>query len=545
MRRQHAPEATFQETWHEVRGDYTATKQTALKRKREGLPYGGSDADWHIRRESDFLKLIELARDVDRNDMIVGQGIGRYVDQVLKGGIPVDPQTGDPDLDDMLEQDWLDWGSEARNCHSQGRCTWHQLERLALRQTLVDGDIFAVPVDDGTLETFEAHRARTPSNTRRKVVHGVLLDERDRPAEYWFTRAEVSPTAAVRKVGEVRAYPAYDSDGQPNVFHVIRRRRVSQTRGLSVMAPIMDPIGIHDDMQFAALVKRQVEACITFLRELPEKAGTGAIPSLEGANGVSPENGTAGETELRESEDGVERLLQHVYPGMELVGKRGEKLQAFAPNPGGDSFREHSVLVLSIIAVNLGVPVQVLLLDAMMSNLSTWRGIQDVARTSYCEAQSDLIDGLHRPTYRWRIRYLLSLGESDARGRMLRQALDAGKPIFRHIWTPPTWGYIDPLKDTTADLLQQDGLLNSRRRIQAAKGRNWFNVADEIVEDNAYAIRRSVLELRKLKEEFPEELQSLTWREVLQLTNVEKLRITITDSPASDQASGGNDGTAD
>ncbi|HTN04334.1 MAG TPA: hypothetical protein VL132_20755, partial [Planctomycetaceae bacterium] len=101
----------------------------------------------------------------------------------------------------------------------------------------------------------------------------------------------------------------------------------------------------------------------------------------------------------------------------------------------------------------------------------------------------------------------------------------------------------DPLKDATADLIQQNGLLNSPRRIQATKGRNWFRTIDETIEDNSYAIRQSMLALQKLRTDFPIEAAALTWREVLQLTNVEKLRITITD--AGDQSQGGTDGTAD
>lgn len=480
----------------------------------------GAGADYHYRSQADFLKLQEYAYDVVRNDMVVGAGIRRLVKNVVQNGYTLDPDTGDSEADDLIEELWDDWAGNKFKCHAGQTLDWHQIEKLAYQSQITAGDCFCLPLAEGSLETLESYRCRTPSNTKKNCVHGVLLDDRGRPEEFWFTKADIPAGVAVQRVGDIQPIKVLDEDGEPQVFHNVDPQRFSQHRGVTALAPCMTAIGMHDDIEFAELVKRQIASCVGFIRQ------------LAGTNGAPPIPGTMGETEQRMSSAGVTRFLQHLYPGMEVVGKPGEILQYFTPQMHGADFITHAHLILTFIAINLDIPLAVLLLDPSNTNFSGWRGAIDQARIGWKDSQSNQVSTLHRPTTRWKIRQWLTADIYDHDPRCVRLRQIAAAPErkynpYKNQWNPPSWTYIEPLKDATADTLQQEKLLDSPRRIQARKGQKFQQVARESVEDNGYAIRAAKREAAAINADFPLDTNPVHWREVLTLTSTEKLSIAI------------------
>ena len=89
MRRRRTPD-TLAEAFDGLRSDYSASRATRFRRTRTGLSAAGSGADYHYRNESDFLRVREYARDMDRNDCIVGQTIDRAVTTVVQDGFTLD-----------------------------------------------------------------------------------------------------------------------------------------------------------------------------------------------------------------------------------------------------------------------------------------------------------------------------------------------------------------------------------------------------------------------------------------------------------------------
>lgn len=521
---------TLAQWYTEHRSDYEAAKASEFRRRRTGLAPMGASADYHYRSQADFLKLQEFAYDVVRNDMVVGAGIRRLVKNVIQTGFSLDPDTGDAEADDLVEELWNEWAEDKFACHAGQTLDWHQIERLAYQSQVTAGDCFGLPLAEGTLETIESYRCRTPSNTKKNCVHGVLLDERSRPLQYWFTKADIAAGVSVQRVGDVQPIDVRDEDGQPQVFHNFDPQRFSQHRGVTALAPCLTAVGIHDDIEFAELVKRQIASCVGFMREIQSNQGAPPLP------------GSIGETEQRVSSAGVNRFLQHLYPGMEVVGKPGEMLKFFTPQMQGADFITHAHLILTFISINLDIPLAVLLLDPSNTNFSGWRGAIDQARISWKDSQENQISTWHRPVTRWKIRQWLTADLYDADVRCLRLRQIVANPArkcdpFQHQWNPPSWTYIEPLKDATADTLQQEKLLQSPRRIQARKGQQWQQVARETVEDNTFAIRLAKTSAAEINAEFPADTNPVHWREVLTLTSTEKLSIAI----GNDAATGNSD----
>ena len=490
------------EAFRDMRLDYIAAKGSRYRSRPRGVSPAGSGADYHVRLERDFLGMIELARHFDRNNMLVGQGIDRLVDNVIQGGLAFDAQTGDEILNKDLEARWREWGEDPKQCDVSTRFNFHDMERLVLRQTVVDGDVFCIPLKVGSLEIVEAHRCRTPSNTSKNVSNGVLLDNLRRPRQYWFTKDDIDTSTTLRLVSEIQTYPADE------VFHIADPKRFSQTRGITTFAPIADVLGIHDDLQFAKLVQAQMVSCIAFLRIRDQMFSGGLI-------------GSTGSSSLETLSDGTQRLVEAMAPGMELRGLPGEKIEGFSPNVPNPEFFPHVMLVLTIVAVNLHMPVAVLLLDPSETNFSGWRGAVDQARLTFKRMQEWEAAKFHRRVYLWKLGQWIA-ADPALRSQQVRNDVN----LCGHRWNPPTWPYIQPVEDAKGDLLRIGGLLTSPRRLHAERGHEWQEIVDETVMDNAYAIIQAKEGAIAINTQFAKD-DPIDWRELLCLPTPENVSRTL------------------
>ncbi len=512
---------TLTQAYEELRADYDAAKNSRYRRTRRGVGPIGRTGDYHYYREADYLRIMELSRDFVRNDPIVGQGMRRLSHNVLRDGFKADPQTGSADLNAYLTEKWRDWAEDPQQCDQSREHTFHQLEKFVLDQTLTDGDIIPLLTTEGTVQLVEAHRCRTPANTTRNVVHGVLLDDNRVRREYWLTKDDIDPSQRLERVADVRAYPARDADGHRLVLHCYRPDRVSQTRGISACAPIADMVGMHGDIQFAQLVKQQVASCFAIIRERDVSF------SLPGGNPA------AGAQSTETLGDGTTRTLEGIAPGMQITGMPGEKFATFSPNIPNPEFFPHAMMVLTFIAINLNLPLCVLLLDPTKTNFSGWRGAIDQARLSFQDLQRWLIATFHTPVYRWKVRQWFEAGDPE-----LGRAAGLGVNVFRHRWTPPAWSYIEPLKDASADLLRvRNGLISQGRRC-AERGIDWDDLSDEIVADNALLISKAYRTAEKLNQSMPG--LGVTWRELAHLPTPDGVQITVADAEPAGEGDADN-----
>jgi lambda family phage portal protein len=508
-RAQRRPDPSLADGFEGMRADFAAAKYSRFRRQRIGLLSIGSGAYWHYRVPSEYLRIMEYARDMDRNDCIVGQTVDRAVSNEVRSGLHPDPKTGVDAVNVELRDRWHTWAKDRDQCDVTGEHSFHSMERLADRAVKVDGDIFGLPLKEGSLQMVEGHRARTPVSTTRNVVHGVMLDERRKPIEYWFTKDDVDPMQAVRLVSQMERYSARDADGKRQVFHVYNPKRMTQSRGVSAFAPIFDLLGMFEDVNFAKMVQQQIVSCF-------------AVFHQRDLNYQSDDAAATGETTSENlPADGSTRLLQGIAPGMEVFGKPGEKLEGFSPNVPNAEFFPHVRLILTLIGVNLGLPLILVLLDASETNFSAWRGAVDQARQGFDDNQRTLVERFHDPVYRWKVDQWIA--EDPA---LRAAAKELGAAIYKHTWSKPGWPYIDPLKDSQADLLRQRNALISPRRLQAERGREWTDVATEIVEDNAFAIALAKKAAKQINAQFPDD-DPVHWRELISLPTPEGTKVSI------------------
>lgn len=504
-----------------LRQDYSAAKASRYRRRRVGVSATGSGADYHYRNESDYLRIIEEARDMDRNDIIVGQTVERAVDNIVQEGFSLDANTGDAALDDELEARWKDWSQDPDQCDVSGENCFYDMERLALRSKFIDGDHIVLATDTGALQLIEAHRVRTPRNTNKNVVLGVLLDQFRRRLEYWITKDDIDPIQPVSRVSDVQAYPTRDSEGNRQVFHIYTAKRPSQTRGISDLAPIFDACGMFEDINFAKLVQQQTVSCFAVFRSRGfESRG---LPSIDQQYGVRTTDTLSG---------GASRRIEGIAPGMEIIGEPGEKLEGFSPSVPNAEFFDHVRLILQLIGINLGMPLVLALMDASETNYSGWRGAVDEARKGFRRNQKWFAERFHIPAYRWKVRQWLS---DDPAMRSV--AAKSGIDVFGHKWNPPRWPYIQPSEDIAADLMQIRGLLGSPRKVHANRGDNYYETVDESISDNRYAIESAKQVAAEINARYPD--NPVHWREVVSLPTPEGITLQI-GGPNQNQNQGQN-----
>ena len=486
--------------FHDLRAGYQLGEESRFTSRLRGVDPMGSGADYHYAEADKFYRAIERAREFDRNNMIVGQGVDRLVDNVLQDGLTPDPETGNPEVNLYLYRRWCEWCRNPRLCDARKVLTFDRIAKLTLRSVIVDGDVVQLPLrDEGSLQAIEAHRLVTPYNTTKNVVHGVRVNEMTgAPEEYWIAPEAAANYRAVTKVKDVGKYAAFDSTtGEPNVFHVYNPKRFSQTRGVSAFLPVTYAIGIHDDLQFANLVKAQAAACVTMLIERDVNYGGGAIAQ------------TGNRTE-EENADGTTRTVESTHAGARLYGEVGEHLSGFTPNIPNPEFFEHASMILGIIAVNLNLPVAVLLLDPTKTNFSGWRGAIDQARLGFRNMQAWMRSSFHEPVYRWKVRQWL------AEDRAFWSLVKTSKADpFGVKWKAPRWPYIEPMKDAQADSMRIEKRLTSPRRVAGDRGEDWDELVVEMVNDQAALFTLAMAKAQEINETFPE--ANLDWRELIHL----------------------------
>ena len=492
----------FRQAFSELKSDYAAGTNTRYRPAPRGVHVNGSGADYHYRSEAQFLRAIERSRYFDRDNMVVGQGVNRLCANVIQDGFTLDVRTGNKKVDEELSRRWSEWATDPEACDYEGEKTFSAMESLVLRSVVVDGDVFALPLRDfGSLQMVEAHRVRTPANTRKNVVHGVELADSARRERYWITKEDLDPLRMLSKVSDVQQIDARDEYGHRQVFHVYMPTRFSQRRGVTSFAPVVDAIGMHDDLQFATLVKAQVASCFAIFEELDIAIAAG------GAGKPGTIRTGAQVTEV--NKDGSQRTVEGISPGMRVTGSPGVKLQGFSPNVPNPEFFPHATLILTFIAVNLDLPVAVLLLDPSNTNFSGWRGAMDQARIRFRKIQASIRESFHTPVYKWKVRQWME--ESD----FLRDSfLKLGEKMFWHRWNPPTWRYIEPNKDAAADDTRLTRGLISRRRRAAEQGYDNEELDAEIIADNGALIEAALKEAQRLMKKFPE--AAITFQHVLQ-----------------------------
>lgn len=507
---------SMQDRFHQERADYDGARASRLRKVRTGIASGGSHADYHYRREGDYLKLLETARDLDRNNAVVTRMLDLSADATVQDGINAKSASGNSDFDDATDAKFEAWANDPKQCDAQAELTFGQMQRAAFRQMQCDGDIAALLSDQGSLQHIESHRIRTPKSSRKKnVVHGVELDGVRRRQRFWVTNEDVDPSSPVKTWQEVHPLDAYDDEGRRRVAHLYNPKRFTQTRGVTALAPTFDLAGMAEDIHFAKLVQAQmVSSWGLFIKRTAD---------FQGDNETQ-----IGERRQVTRGDGSTETIENIGPGMLMRGQVGEEptmIEAKIPNPEYFPFIK---LTHTMMMAAMGLPYMLVFLDASDTNFSGWRGAYDIAKMGWRRNQQSLIVRYILPVRRWKIDQWIAEDPAYARLAARRNISD----LYRCTWHRPTYPYIQPAQDAATDILMLANMLTSPPRYFASKGEDAYEVAAETISFRKDQIIAAANAANEINTQCGlEGGAAVTWRDLIPLPSAQGLNITLNASP--------------
>lgn len=402
------------------------------------------------------------------------------------------------------EKEFSLWAGKKQNCDAIGMNNFAGLQQLALISWLQSGDVL-VPLKRYAptagspyslrLHLVEADRCATPDNLStvswptitdgvnrdngNKIHDGVEVDSNGMVVAYWIRSTYPwQVTSEETKWTRVVAYGQHT--GLPNILHIMSSERPDQYRGVTYLAPVIEPLlqlrRYTESELMAALVQSFFSAWIvtnTDQSKLPfAEVGVGDVPTdnpAEGGAGISKDE--------NEYEMG---------PGTVAHLADGEDIKFGSPNIPTAGFDEFVKVFCKIIGAGLGEPYDVLLKEYNSSYSSARAALLD-AWEDFRMRRTWFVDDFCQPVYEvW-------LAEAVARGRVNAPGFFTD-PLIRAAWCGARWigpvqGSLDPKKEVEAAILQiNEGLKTHEQVTRETGGGDWFeNVAQLAIENKMLA----------------------------------------------------------
>jgi capsid protein len=518
----------------------------------KGIDPLGTDADYHYRTEHNYFLMVERARTAVRNHPLVEQGVNRLGANMRTDEMTIDVNSNDAAVDADQKAFWYDWCDDPRRVDYEGRRTLSQLARQSFFSQVVDGDILHLPLDDGTLQTWESHHIRNPwgrystGSDQNGIVHGAEIVN-GRTVAYWVTPRHLTSAQTARR-GESRRFPVFDAEGNKIAFWLGFTHRFMQRRGISRLSAPRDAMNGFDDVNYAHIMSAKQRSKIAMILESLQPLA----PQLPlGGGGKIPQSGPRYLS--NEAGLGVESIVVEQVGGPAQIIKAppGYKMQGWNANIPTPSFFEHAALMLTMLAVNLDIPLMFLLLDGSLVNFHGGRMTFDQVKLRLEQLISDQIAGFYAPIYRWKTRQRITPGSPQFDPALYR-AVQRGVNPFEFVFRPKGWPYVKPLEDAAAEDLAERRNLKSLKSILASRGVDEDEHVAEVVAGRGKFIRAAIREAQAIAQEFPEVVSQdevpRLWRELRYGSEPAGVQLAVTADTSSGEtsavadAAGGNRG---
>lgn len=404
------------------------------------------------------------ARDLERNSDIMNSVLGAYKRNVVGAGFRLQAMTGREKLNEDIERLWRKW-CRAENCDVTGVQSFTQILRMAVVRKKVDGGILIVkrypedaeiPLQLQLLEVDELDGTSTKPNAQgHRVVNGIEYNEYNRAVGYWINQYQLDGFSYSEPV----FIPAKD------VIFYYTKKRPSQVREMSDMAPTLTRIRDVNEFITAVSVKQRIMACLSvFIKKTLPPSGLGRHGSAD-----------------RYSYDG-----KTLTPGMIKELNAGDDVEVV--NPTGQSADATSFAKLQQRLIGAG------------QGISYEATSRDMSETSYSSARQGIIeDDL---TFLEESEQLMAVMDSVYEA-FLEACLLAGLISIADYWqrtdkyTTHEWirqpkAWIDPLKEASATKTALNYGIKTFKQVAAENGRDWRAQIDDMAEVNEYAISRGI-----------------------------------------------------
>ena len=411
-------------------------------RQYEGAKFSRLTADWLASGTSadaevrgSLATLRNRARQLIRDSDYARQAIRAIRNNVIGTGVKMQSQVMkqrggrlDDVANDRIEDRWSMWG-RAGTCHTAGRLSFQDIERLAVGSMAESGEVFIrlVPQTFGggrvplALEVIESDqldetvdRMGTVSGqqfTGGEWRMGIHVDDWGRPLEYAFLTRHPGDDRTGYAARRHMVVPA------DQVLHFMVAERPNQTRAVTWLASAIKQLHHLAGYQEAEVVRARAASSLM-----------GFVTTQEGAGEELGEDLVDGQ-HVAQFEPGTIKTL--------LAGQDITVPDLHAPD---GQFEPFVRALLRAMAAGLGVSYETLSKDYSSSRLSL---LED--RENWRALQAYMIRSFHQPIFRAWLRAAVGSGDLALPGYELApERFEAVK------WVARGWEWVDPAKEGDA-----------------------------------------------------------------------------------------------
>lgn len=420
---------------------------------------GGNSADADLLPELEDIRA--RSRDLARNAPVATGAIATKKTHVVGDGLRVTAQCDRWTLG-LTEDAAEEWNRLAERefalaCSSADYTrvqVFDELQVMVFGSRLESGDVFVIRrwrMDAGDtygtkLQVIEADRVCNPGRGQDTdtLVAGV---------EFLGSGVPIAVHVADRHPGDYRAkavswrrVPMRYNDGSPIVLHLTDRQRPDQTRGIPLLAPVIEAVKSITDYEEAEVAAALTSAMFTVFVTAAGDADSGPLPTSG--------EGASGKDEVTLGKGAIIDLAQ------------GEDVKFADPNRPNAEFDNFMTAVLRQIGVALEIPFE-LLIKHFTASYSASRAALEMAYHTFRRDRTWLARRFCQPFYEWVIEEAIMLGRLQAPGffddPLTRSAW------LRTMWTGPVRMSLDPKKDAEADKIDVEMHFKTRQQVMTER----------------------------------------------------------------------------
>jgi len=457
------------------------TGASKSRRSMKNFNASNTDADGDILDDRDTL--VQRSKDLQRNAPIAGGAINTVCTNVVGLGLKMKSRI-DREILIMTDDEAEAWENlaerefslfaDSKNCDIRRTLDFFDLQELAFRSALSDGDVFCnLPfsaIDNWPytlrLQLIEADRVSNPRLTlnNAELAGGIAKDRDGAPIGYWITSRHPGSVYLDAKPIEWKLLPAFGKEtGRRNILHLFQQARIGQSRGVPYLAPVIEPLKQLERYTESELMAAVISSAFTVF--------------------VKTENGETSFLETEEVGAGAASNDDYNLASGAIVGlAKGESIDIANPGRPNPSFDPFVQAILRQVGVVLELPYEVLI-KQFVSSYSAARGAMLDAWKFYNKRRYWLARNFCQPVYEAFLEEAISLGRISAPGffsdPLIRKAY-AGTE-----WTGSSPGSIDPLKEVNAAKQRIALEISTRsRETQELTGADWEKVHKQTVKEH-------------------------------------------------------------
>ena len=350
------------------------------------------------------------------------------------------------DLNKKIEKAWAKW-AEPENADIRGISNFYELQEMALRRMVYDGEILVNKTSQGSylplsIQLIEAENigAVSITNGKNNIINGVEVTEHGRPVAYHVSQTD---PMGLRSFDTVRL-------STDQAFLLFKPKRPSQIRGISLLALVLRRIHDIDEYMDADLIAARVAACFSVFVTSQNSARQSAI--------------------LPRDKKGRPNIT--MAPGMVRHLSPGESIEFADPKRNAGTASEYSATQTRRIASGLGMSADIVARN-ISGNFSAARQNLLEDQKTFRQVQKFVITHFCMPIWKAFIDALYLAGE-------LPSDYLANKEKYQEVaWLAPGWSWIDPVKEVNANKEAIKSGLTTLEDVCASSGRDWEEVLEQ------------------------------------------------------------------